>query len=218
MIPRRSGNTGALTLFEGVDGEEAGGLEGVPGDSTPFTMTAVGDGAMAIGSVSVGGRNSGMVLAPDVVETIVDTSAGDAPQLHEINSNAGRLREVIDDPTLAARFQLTPSVLQGLQRADTGGLGQLLPGLRAGGFGVTIDGGTSTATLVGLYQSSTAAEATEAVATIEEIRERIANPDAVESIDASYDGRATVVTLDSVTQSLLAGDFLPGSIGGFDAG
>lgn len=205
--PEKQREHRGFTLYEGVDGEEAGGLEGVPGGPTPFTMTAVGVGAraMVVGAVVVRGRNSGMVLADNVVETAIDTVTGDVPHLHENNRYADRLIEIVEAPTLVAGFQVDPGMSEVGQQSTTGTLGEVTSGLRAGGLGLTIEGSTSTVTLVGFYEDSTAAEATGAVASVEEIRERVVKRDDVASIDATYDGRAAVVTIDGDTRSLLAG-------------
>lgn len=195
-----------FTLYEGVDGEKAGGLRGVPGDRTPFTMTAVavGEGAMVVGSVAVRGRNSGMVFADNVVEATVDAATGNGPRLYGNDRYADRLADAAGESTVIAGLRTSETMLRSFRGTDVGAVDRIVAGLRAAGLGLTVDGATSTVTLVGLYEDATAAEATGAVSLIEGVAAGVTGG-AVESLDATFDGAALVVTVEGETGALLDG-------------
>jgi len=201
-----------LTLFEGVEGEAAGGLEGVPGDGTPFTMTAVaaGEGALVVGSVSVRGRNAGMVLAEEVVEAAVDAATGNGPRLRGANPRAGRVADLAGGSTLFAGAEADPALLGRYRRAG-GPLGRAVTGLRAGGLGLTVDGDTVELRLVGLYEDAAAAESADVAALVEGAATDagVSDSGAVERVDAAYERDAVVVTIVGETQSLLDGSAFP---------
>lgn len=210
---RTEGNPGAerdyggATLFEGVDGQEAAGVAGVPGDDTPFTMAAVAvdDGAVVVGSVSVRGRNAGMVLAADVVEAAIDAAAGEGPRLHGADSRVRRLAEVTGESTVTAGVRADPALLGRYRQAD-GPIGEITTGLQAGGIGMTVDGATAEMTLAGLYGDAATAEATDAVALVEGFAAERGDRGAIENVEATYDGEAVVVTVMGETRALLDGE------------
>lgn len=205
---------GGATLYEGVDGQEAGGLQGVPGDDTPFTMAAVAvdDGTVVVGSVSVRGRNAGMVLAADVVEAAIDAAAGEGPRLHGADSNLRRLAESTGESTVTAGVSAAPALL-GRYRQAEGAVGAVATGLEAGGIGLTVDGATADVTLAGLYEDAASAEATDAVALVESFAAERDEGAAIENVEATYDGEAVVVTVTGETQSLLDGTAIGHSSG-----
>lgn len=212
--PEASRQHRAFTLYEGVDGQEAGGLRGVPGGPTPFTMTAVavGDGAMVVGASVVRGRNSGMVLARDVAATTIDAATGNAPRLQARNRRARRLAELVEDPTLAVGLQADPELLARTQQAASGIQERLLAGLRGAGFGMAIDGASTTQTLVGFYEDSDTAAATDAVELVDGMQ--VTQREAVERVDATVDGDAVVVTVTGNTRGLLTDGLVPRPGGG----
>jgi len=195
------------TLYEGVDGQGADGLEGVPGDDTPFTMAAVAvdDGAVVVGSVAVRGRNAGMVVAANVVEAAIDAAAGEGPRLHGADSRVRRLAEVTGESTVTAGARADPALLGRYRQAD-GPIGEVATGLQAGGIGVTVDGATAEMTLAGLYGDAATAEATDAVALVEGFAADRGDRAAVENVEATYDGEAVVVTVTGETRALLDGE------------
>ncbi len=192
-----------LTLFEGVDGENAGGVDGIPGDDTPFTMAAVavGDEALIVGWVSVRGRNAGMVLAPAVVEATVDAGTGDGPRLQDTDDRVSRLADITGEATVSAGLRADPALLDRYRQAD-GPVGTLATGLRAAGIGLAVEGEMADLTLAGLYEDAASADAGDALELVEGVAAEAAG---IEAIDATDDGEAVVVTVTGETQALLEG-------------
>lgn len=200
-----------LTLFESVDGQDADGLAGVPGDDTPFTMAAaaVGDGVLAAGSVSVRGRNAGMILAEDVVESTVDAGTGEGRRLHETDEQAQRIVELLGDATVVAGFHAGPALFAQTRQAG-GRVADLVTGLRAGGVGVTVEGERTQLELVGVYEDAGAVSEANATDLFEAVSPDVVGPEhtGIDSLDADTEGEAIVVTIGGETRALLDGTAL----------
>jgi hypothetical protein len=120
--------------------------------------------------------------------------------------------------TLRVGGQVDPGLVEAALAMSGSAQTQFVDGIRGGGFGMQLNGDTTTFTVVGLYEDAQAAEDTGIVTLVNQFSDQfVEQSPEIDSIDASTDGRSIVITVEGDTQALLeqgTGSVPGGGIGG----
>jgi hypothetical protein len=192
---QETGTYEGYTLYE----QSSSGSVGMGQSAT--AMFGVGDSALVFGVVSTQGT-SASVTAQQTVETAIDASNGNAEMLRANSDIASELSDAIGDGTVRIGGQVDPALVDQMA-GSASSQSQFVNGMRGGGFGMQLNGETSTITAVALYEDAQTAEDTGIVELVEAFGNQAveSNPD-INSISPSYDGRTVVVTVEGQTQAL----------------
>jgi len=210
----QTGEYEGYTLFTsdslGATGAMAGPTEG-------SATVALGEGAMIVGFAGSNGGNA-PATGRQAVETMIDADAGNAQRLLGNNQYLDQLSDALGSGIAVGGGQIDPALLE--QTGTTGGsssMAQFTEGIRAGGGAVQLNGETTTFTFAGVYEDAETAEGTGIVALVNGMSSRMTqDSEAIESVDASYDGPAVVLKITGNTRTLFAqaaGQVPMGSLG-----
>jgi len=209
----QTGEYEGFTLYESTNTSPSVG-------SLPENTTAsvgVTEGVMIIGAGSSQGEGTESVSGRQTVETMIDAGNGNAKRLLDNSEYAGQLNDRLGGSTMMIGGQVDPALVEALTGMSGGGMqGQFANGIRAGGFGMALNGETTTVTVVGIYQDASTAEDTGIVEIVDRFSQSAVdqNP-ALNSVSANYDGSSVVITIEGDTQTLFEqGSSMGGS--GFD--
>ncbi len=163
----------------------------------------VGDSAVIFG-VSAAQGTGPATTGEDAVRASIDASTGNADSLRDNSEYASELSNQIGDAMMTVGGEVDPSLVDTAeQQAGSGMSGQLIGGIRAGGFGAAVGGETTTFTFVGIYESAQRAEDSGVVGMVQGFSQQFEQQEGVNSVDANQDGATVVVTLEGDTQTLL---------------
>lgn len=171
-------------------------------DSQTSAVVGIGDDAMLMGVAAAEGASTD-VTGEDAVKAMIDASNGDAPLLADNSEYVSQINNSVSGDSMLAGGEIDPALIE-LATEDMGSTEQqYVEGLRAGGFGASIDGETTTFTVAILYETAAMAEETG----LAELAQGLAptfeeENDALESLDAEYDGNTIVVDVTGPTQKL----------------
>jgi hypothetical protein len=211
---QQSGEYEGFTLYENTGSESSNVVGGVPTDST--ATAAAGDGAVIIGFAAADGEGEPSVTGDQAARTMIDAGNGDAELLNDNSDYASSLRDRIGDSSVMMGGEVDPGLVE--MATQAGGMQtDFVNGIRAGGFGMTVDGETTTMSAVGIYTDSQAAEDSGVVELVDFASDQAVdeNPD-IDSVDAEYDGNAVVVSVEGQTQTIFDQGMGGGAGGGFD--
>lgn len=195
---QQTGEYEGYTLYETSDmGETGFGMSQLQGSGT----AAVGDTAVVVG-VSVAQNTDVSVTGEDAVRASIDASNGNAALLHDNSQHATQLSSQLGDATMVVGGEVDPALVDAAGQDESDMAGQVTSGIRAGGFGVDIDGDTTTFTFVGIYESAQRAEDSGVVGLAEGFSAQFEQQEGVNSIDANQDGSAVVVTVTGDTETI----------------
>lgn len=201
----RSGEYEGYTLYEGANLNQ-----GMPGQSVPgqpememSATVALSEEAVVFG-VTVD-QGAGLdVTGQGAVEEMIDAAAGDAERLAANSDHASELNDKLGDGTMIVGGEVDPALVDlAEQEAGSGMGGGMVKGLRAGGFGATIDPDTTTYTFAIIYESSGAAEDAGIASMVDFLGQQASQSEEINSIDSSQDGATVLVTIEGDTQALL---------------
>lgn len=184
--------------------EDASTAEGISGGlgGQQSAMLGVGDGAMVIGAAAAQQSDLG-VTGEDAVTTMIDASNGNAPLLTENSDYVGTLNSEISANSMIVGGEVDPSLVElALQQAGTAERGYV-EGLRAGGFGASIEGETTTFTFGILYESASAAEDTGIADLVNGLAPRLEEQtEAIDTIEAELRDTVIIVDMTGDTQRI----------------
>jgi hypothetical protein len=209
----QSGEYEGFTLYENAGSTSPGGFGGVPMDTT--ATAAVGDGALLVGFAAADGEGGASVTGEQAARTMIDAGNGNAASLADNSEYAPELDDRLGDASVVVGGQIDPGLVETMTQG--GGMqSQFVTGVRAGGFGMSVDGETTTMNVVGIYTDSGAAEESGIVELVDLGTQQAVEQNAgLESVDASYDGNAAVVTIEGDTRTIFEQGTSAGPGGGF---
>ncbi len=193
-----AGEYEGFTLYENA--ESAAGSVGMASQTS--AMVAIGDDAMLIGA-SAAEQTSTDVTAEATVTTMIDAANGNATLLGDNSEYANRVSSVISANSMIVGGEVDPTLvelaLQDMGRTEQ----QYVQGLRAGGFGASIEGETTTFTAAILYETATMAEETGLAELAEGLAPRLEEEnEALDSLTAEYDDNAIVFEMSGPTRQI----------------
>lgn len=183
------------------------GMAGVPGSTEVegSGTVAVGDSAMVIG-VSVSQGMDALATGESATKTMIDASLGNARQLSAADGPATSVQNRLGDRMMAVGASVDPelvSMAQQLAGSGEGGMGgQLLAGMRGGGFGADINGETTTFSFVAVYESEQSATEAGIADLVSGMSSRFEQQEGIDSVDARQDGGTVEVTIEGDTKTL----------------
>lgn len=209
----QSGEYEGFTLYENTNSASSdvvGG--GVPTDAT--ATAAAGDGAVIIGFAAADGEAG--VTGDQAARTMIDAGNGDVELLNDNSDYASSLRDRLGDSSVMMGGEVDPGLVE--MATQSGGMQtQFVNGIRAGGFGMTVDGETTTMSVVGIYTDSQAAEDSGVVELVDFASDQaVDESQGIDSVNAEYDGNAVVVSVEGQTQTIFDQGMGGGAGGGFD--
>jgi len=214
---QESGEYEGFTLYTQAETVAPGTVGSVP--SSASATAAVGEGAMIIGFAGSGGTSAPSVTGEQAARRMIDTTNGNADLLTDTSEYASQLNNRFGGSMVMVGGQIDPAVIEAMGGMGGGGMsgGSMTQGLRAGGFGMDIQGETTSMTAAAIYESAEAAEGTQVVSLVNAFSQRMVeqNP-AINSLNANYDGNTVVVTLEADTKTLLEQGTSMGGGTGFD--
>lgn len=211
-----AGSYEGFSLYETSQSNAPAGTGGLSSEGT--VMAGVSDGAMVVGFAGSEGSESASVTGQQAVETMIDASNGNAPGLADNSQFAQQLDDRFGDATFMVGGQVDPALVEQMTSGPGGaggaGMGgQMAQGIRAGGFGMTINGETTTMTAAAIYENADAAENSGVTGIINGFSGQITQQPGFDSVDAQTDGNTVVVTIEGQTEAIFSqgGGMGPGS-------
>lgn len=196
---QETGEYEGYTLYEASDmGETGMGMNQYDGSGG----IGVGDSAVVFGMSVAQNRNLG-VTGADTVRASIDASAGNAALLRDNSQYATELSNKIGDATMRLGAEIDPALVDTAEQQAGQAQSQFVSGIRAGGFGAAIQGATTTFTFVVIYESAQRAEDSGIVGFANGMSTQMENQEGINSVSASQDGAAVIVTMEGDTQTIL---------------
>lgn len=189
-----------FTLYENAGDSSPGDIAG--GDTA--AVAAVRDGVAIFGGAGSSGEASTPVTARQATETMIDAGNGDADRLEPNSERAKQLTDRLGESNVMAGGQVDPALVEtAMQMSQGGAQTQFIEGIRAGGFGMTVDGATTTMNVVVLYTDAETAE-NSGVQELADLasRQAVENNPGLDSVESEYDGNAAVVTVEGETETI----------------
>lgn len=199
---QKAGEYEGFTLYEdpGSAGEDfSSGF-----DSQGSGMIGIGDGAMIIGLEMSEGEGTDLgVTGEETVTTMVDASNGSADLLFDNSQYAGQLNDEIAGSSMIVGGEVDPELVSlAEQEADTTE-SQYIEGMRAGGFGASIEGETTTFTFAMIYESAGRAEDTGIKGLVNGLGAQLEEQqEGLETLEGEYRDSAVVITVTGDTQTI----------------
>jgi len=196
------------TLYESPSMSEEFG----PNASGSATF-GVSDGALVAGFAFASGTSTSS-SGQDAVETAVDASNGDADPLRGNNEYATTVADNVGDATATFGGVGDPDLIDQYSAMADSQTQTYVDGMRAGGFGMALEGETTTFTVVIAYESSQAAGDTGLVDLVEGFGPQIEQEEGINSVGAEQNDSAVVMTVEGDTLTLLQQADQTGGMGG----
>lgn len=199
-----AGSYEGFSLYETSQADSATSVGGLSSDSS--AVAGIGEGAMIVGFAGSEGSQSTSVTGQQAVETMIDANNGNAPSLEANSDAAQQLTSRFGDATFMVGGQVDPSLVDQMLSQPGGmrSVQQRVQGIRAGGFGMTINGETTTMTGAAIYESEQAAADTGLAGLINGFAPEVTQSPAIDSIEASTEGDTVVVTLEGQTETIFS--------------
>jgi hypothetical protein len=210
----QTGEYGGFTLYETAGSTSPGGFGGFSMDST--STAAAGEGALILGFSVSGSEDGAGVTGDQAARKMIDAGNGDAELLRANSDYATQLDDRIGDSSVVFGGQVDPGLVEAATQGSSGMQGQFISGLRAGGFGMNVDGETTTMNAVAIYTDAEAAEQSGVQELVDLASQQAVegNP-GLDSLSASYDGSAVIVTIEGDTQTIFEQGTAAGPGSGF---
>jgi hypothetical protein len=207
---------GALTdqIESEGDATQVGEYEGY----TLYEDTSVGQemGPDASGSATVGVSDSALVAGfafasgtstsssgRDAVETAIDSSNGTADPLRGNNEYATTVADNIGDATASFGGVGDPDLIDQYSAMAGSQTQTYVDGMRAGGFGMALEGETTTFTVVLAYESSQAARDTGLADLVTGFSSQMEEEEGINDVSGEQNDDAVVITVEGDTLTLL---------------
>lgn len=196
------------TLYEDTSvGQQMG-----PNASGSATV-GVGDGALVAGFAFASGTSTSS-SGRDAVETAIDSSNGNADPLRGNNQYATTVADNIGDATARFGGVGDPDLIDQYSAMAGSQTQTYVNGLRAGGFGMALQGETTTFTFVLAYESSQAASDTGLADLVTGFSQQIEEEEGINDVNAEENGSAITITVEGDTLTLLQQADQTGGVGG----
>lgn len=189
-----------FTLYENAGGSSPSNI--AQGDTT--AVAAVREGVAIFGAGGSSGEASTSVTGRQAAETMIDAGNGDVDRLEPNSERARQLAERVGESNVVVGGQIDPELVETAMQQSQGGMQtQFVEGIRAGGFGMTVDGATTTMNVVLLYTDAGRAEES-GVQELADLasQQAVENNPGLDSVEAEYDGNAAVVTVEGETETI----------------
>ncbi len=209
----QTGEYEGFTLYENVEESSPEGID----DDEGTAVAAVRDGVVIFGGGGRQGEATASVTGRQAAETMIDAGNGEVDRLEPNAERARQLGDRLGDATVMAGGQIDPALVElATAEAQQGMATQFVTGLRAGGFGMTVEEDTTTMTGLLLYTDATTAEDSGVKELVELTADQLVAENAgLDSLEAEYDGNAAVVTLEGETETIFEEGSSAGAGGGF---
>ncbi len=180
-------------------------------DSSQSAVVGLTDGTLVMGIVSQ--QQSGVdVTGEDAAKQMIDASQGNAPLLRDNSEYASQLTDAVDGESMRFGGEIDPELVATMQQVTDPASAQFFDGVRASGFGMTIDGETTTFSFTGIYESGEAADETGLVGVVDGGSERaIEENEGLDSLEASRSGAAITIEMEGQTQTIFESDVPAGT-------
>jgi hypothetical protein len=197
---QKAGEYEGFTLYENPESAGEGFSSGF--NSQGSGMMGIGDGAMIIGLEMSEGTDLG-VTGEETVTTMVDASNGSADLLFDNSQYSGQLNDEIPGSSMIVGGEVDPELVsRAAQEADTT-QAQYIEGMRAGGFGASIEGETTTFTVAMIYESAERAEDTGIKGLVNGFGAQLEEQqEGLETLNGEYRDSAVVITVTGDTQTI----------------
>jgi hypothetical protein len=198
-------------LYENAESVTGGaGLD--PGTQASATV-GVGDGAIVMGVVSQQQTDVG-VTGEDAVRKMIDASNGNAPLLRDNSEYASQVSSEVGGKSMRVGGEVDPDLVATMQQATTTTSAQFFQGIRAAGFGATIDGETTTFTFTGVYKDGETAKNTGIVGLVNASSEQaVQESEGIDRLTASRNDGAISIEMEGQTKAIFAEDGPAGGAG-----
>lgn len=201
---QQSGTYEGFTLYENAGSTSTGGVGDIPSNTS--VTAAVGEGTVIVGAASRQGEGTAGVSGRQAAEAMIDASNGNVQLLTATSQYAQQLTNRFAGSTFLVGGQVDPALVQLALSQATAASGmqrQMVQGIRAGGFGMTIDGQTTSMTIVAIYEDAQTAEGTGVVEIVNRFSgQAVQESPALDSVTANYEGNMVVVTLEGQTRAI----------------
>jgi hypothetical protein len=194
------GEYAGFTLYENAGESSPDSIAG--GDTR--AVAAVSDGVAIFGAGGSSEEAATAVTGRQTVETMIDAGNGEVDRLEPNSERAQQLAERIGESNVVVGGQVDPALVEtAMQQSQNGMQAQFVDGFRAGGFGMTVDGATTTMNLVLLYTDAGRAENSGVQELVDlAAQQAVENNPGLDSVEAEYDGSAAVVTVEGETETI----------------
>lgn len=217
------------TDLEDDGAEQVGEYEGYTlyenaGDSSPSdiaggetsAVAAIRDGVAIFGAGGASGEASTQVTGRQAAETMIDAGNGEVDRLEPNSERAQQLTDRLGESNVLVGGQVDPALVETAIRQSQGGAQtQFIEGVRAGGFGMAVDGATTTMNVVLLYTDAETAENSGVQELVDlAAQQAVENNPGLDSVEAEYDGNAAVVTVEGETETIFEEGSSAAPVGG----
>lgn len=170
-------------------------------DTQAAVRMAVGDGAIVLGGRAAQ-QTSLDVSGEEAVTTMIDASNGNAPPLSN-RSYVSTLESEISANSMRMGAEIDPTLVD-LATEQAGTTQQTyIEGLRAGGFGASIEGDTTTFSAAVLYETASIAKNTGLAEIVNGLAPQLEGENSpIEDIEAKYSDNAVVATMSGPTREI----------------
>ncbi len=171
-------------------------------DASGSATIGVSDGAVVAGFAFASGTSTSS-SGQDAVETAIDSNNGDADPLRGNNEYATTVADTVGDATARFGGVGDPELIDQFSGMADPQAQTYVEGMRAGGFGMALQGETTTFTVVLAYESGQAAEDTGIADLIDGFGPQVEQEEGINSVSGEQDGNAITITVEGDTQALL---------------
>jgi hypothetical protein len=212
---QETGEYEGYTLYENAGGSSPSSA-GSMGNAS--TTAAVRNGAAVFGAVGSQDETNADITGEQAARVMIDASNGNVGRLEENSERVQSLNSRLGETNMTMGGQIDPALVEtAMQQSQGGGMQtQFIEGIRAGGFGMTVEGETTTMNAVFLYTDADRAENSGVKELVDLASQQAVeeNP-GLDSVEAEYDGNAAVVTVEGATETVFEQGTSAGPGGGF---
>lgn len=170
-------------------------------------VAAVRDGVVIAGVAGSQGEAATDVTSEQAARTMIDAANGNVDRLEPNSETAKQLGERFGDSSVMFGVEIDPGLITALEAMSGQGQSsmstQFVQGLTAGGFGMTVDGETTTMEGALLYEDATAAEESGVVELVDLTSEQlVAENEGLDTFEAEYADNAAVLTIEGKTETI----------------
>jgi len=172
-------------------------------DASGSATAGAGDGALVAGFTFASGTSTSS-SGQDAVETAIDASNGDADSLRGSDEYATTVSDNVGDATAQFGGVGDPQLINQFSSMADSQTQTYVQGIRAAGFGMTLEGETTTFDVVLAYENAQAAEDTGLSDLVEGFAPQLEQEqEGINSISASTSDNAVTITVEGDTLTLL---------------
>lgn len=198
-------------LYENAD--SVAGSTGIQSGSQASATVGIGDGALVLGVVSTQ-QSDVSVTGEDAVRKMIDASNGNAPLLQDNSQYASQLTTEIEGKSMRVGGEVDPELVATMQEGATTTGAQFFEGMRAAGFGGSINGESTTFTFTGIYKDGETAQNTGIVGLVNASSEQaVQETDGIDELTATRNEGAISVKMTGQTSVIFAEDGPAGGAG-----